>query len=262
MLSAFRVFFVTQWATFLAYRVVFFLYTMWAVLPPLIYLSVWSTVAGEGGVAGWTRGELVAYYLTFMVVNHVTGSIEIHTVGWEIRQGDLSARLLLHVHPGLRTLATNLGYKTIGMFILVPSVLLLAVLFRPDYNTTPAMVALGVLSTALAMFIQFLVGYSIALLSFWVTRADAVSRLNEMLLLLLAGQIAPIALLPEGLRTVALVLPYRYMLSFPVELMTGHLSGREALFGFALQGFWCGASWLLMRFTWSRGVRHYAAVGG
>ncbi len=262
MVAAFKVFFVTQWASFLAYRVVFFLYTMWAVLPPLIYLSVWSTVAGSGGIAGWTRGELVAYYLTFMLVHHLTGSIEIHTAGWEIRQGDLSARLLLPVHPGLRTLASNVGYKTIGLGVLIPSVLVLALVFRPDYNTTPAMVLLGVLSILPAAAIQFLIGYSIALLSFWVTRADAVTQLNYMLMLLLAGQIAPIAFLPDGVRQVAMVLPYRYMLSFPVELITGQLSWVWAGTGLALQGVWLVAAWYVTRLTWRRGIRHYAAVGG
>lgn len=262
MAAAFSIFFVTQWASFLAYRVMFFLYAIWAIVPPLIYLAVWSTVAGGNNVAGWSRGEFVAYYLTFMVVNHLTGSIETHTAGWEIKQGELSPRLLLPVHPGLRTLASNVGFKTIGIFVVVPSVLLLAVLFRPDYNTTPGMVALGVLSILPAAAIQFLAGYTIAMLSFWITRADAVDHLHAMLLLLLAGQIAPIALLPGALRTVTNLLPYRYMLSFPVELITGRLDGRDTLVGFALQALWLAGTWFLMRFAWRRGVRHYAAVGG
>ncbi len=262
MIAAFRVFFTTQWASFLAYRVMFFLYSMWAILPPLIYLAVWGTVAGGGNVAGWSRGEFVVYYLTFMVVNHLTGSIEIHTTGYEIRMGDLSPRLLLPVHPALRALASNVGFKTIGLFIVAPSVLLLAPLFKPEFNTSPGMFFLGVLAVLPAAAMQFLWGYSIALLAFWTTRADAVSQLNYTFLFLLSGEVAPIALLPEGLRTLAAALPYRYMLSFPVEVITGQLGGRQILLGFVMQGLWLGAAWLLMRFTWQRGVRHYAAVGG
>lgn len=262
MISVFQVYFTTQWASFLAHRVMFFLYSMWAILPPLIYLSVWSTVAGAGGIAGWSKGEFVAYYLTFMVVNHLAGSIEIHTASWEIRQGEISGRLLLPVHPGIRTLASNAGFKTIGMFVVVPSVLLLAVLFRPEFHTTPGMVALGIAATLLAAALQFLIGYTVALFSFWITRADAADQLNGVLLFLLSGQVAPLALLPDALRTAASVLPYRYMLSFPVELITGQLRGAQIAPGFGLQAAWLVAAGFVTRFTWRRGVRRYAAVGG
>ncbi|MEJ7652557.1 MAG: ABC-2 family transporter protein [Chloroflexia bacterium] len=203
-----------------------------------------------------------AYYLIFMVVNHLTGSIEIHTVGYEIQNGDLSARLLLPVHPGLRSLASNVGYKAIGIFVLVPTVLLLAAIFRPEFDTTAPMVALGVVSTLIAALLQFLVGYSVALLSFWITRADAVMQLNSMFLLLLAGQIAPIALLPDGLRQAANVLPYRYMLSLPGELFTGTLNASAAAAGLGIQCLWLVAAWFLVRAVWRRGVYHYSAVGG
>lgn len=262
MIAAFRIYFVTQWASFVAYRVVFFLYSMWAILPPLIYLAVWSTVAGGSGIAGWSSGQFVAYYLTFMLVNHLTGSIEIHTAGFEIKQGELSARLLLPVHPGVRTLASNVGFKTIGLFVVVPALLLLALLFHPEFDTTPGMIALAAVSTLLAAALQFLVGYTIALLSFWITRADAITQLHYTLVFLLGGQLAPIALLPGPLRELARVLPERYMVSFPVELATNRLDGPEVVFGLTLQAVWLLAAWGLMRFAWSRGAHHYSAVGG
>lgn len=262
MIAAFRMYLVLGWSELVAYRVVFFLYALWAIFPPLIYLAVWSTVAGGNRIAGFSNGDFVAYYLAFMVVNHLTGSIEIHTVEWEIRQGGISSRLLLPVHPALRPLASNLCFKGIGLFVVIPGVFLLALLFHPHFQTTPGLLALAALSTVLAAALQFLVGMSIALLAFWITRADAVNQLHDTLLFLLSGQLAPLALLPDGLRLLATALPYRYMLSFPVEVATGHLSRGATALGFALQVFWLAGGWALFRFTWARGVRHYGAVGG
>lgn len=262
MIAALRIYMALSWAEFLAYRVVFFLYAIWSILPPLIYLAVWSTIAGGHSVGGFSSGDFVTYYLAFMLVNHLTASIEIHTVEWEIRQGKISSRLLLPVHPAIRPLTSNLGFKGIGLFVVVPGVILLALLFHPTIHTSPALIALALVATVLAGALQFLIGISIALLAFWITRADAVNQLHESLLFFLSGQLAPLALLPGGLRTVANALPYRYMLSFPVEVFTNHLSKAEIAAGFGLQVFWLGVGWALFQFVWARGVRHYAAVGG
>lgn len=261
MIPTFRVYFHTQWSMLLAYRFAVFIWVLWAIFPPLIFLGVWATIAGTGTAGGWSRGEFVGYYLTFMVVNHLAASIELHSLGHEIRQGRLSGRLLLPVHPGISTLAENVGYKALGMAVLVPTVVLLALIFRPELNTEPWMVVLGILAIVPAAIIQFLLGYSIALLSFWLTRADAIWWMHYNFISLLSGELAPVALLPAPLHTVSLVAPYRYMLSFPVELITGRLHGAAVLAGFAAQGFWLAASWGIARFTWRQGLRHYTAVG-
>jgi ABC-2 type transport system permease protein len=262
MIAALRIYVSLAWAEFLVYRIVFFLYALWAIFPPLIYLAVWVTIAGGNSVGSFAPGDFVAYYLTFMLVNHLVGSIEIHTVEWEIRQGNISSRLLLPVHPALRPLASNLGFKAIGIFVVIPSILLLALVFHPSFHTNPALVALAVVATLAAGLLQFFVGLSIALLAFWITRADAVNQLHEALLFLLSGQLAPLALMPTVLRAVATILPYRYMLSFPVEVATGNLSNTDVAIGFGLQALWLAGGFMLFQLAWKHGLRHYAAAGG
>ena len=79
---------------------------------------------------------------------------------------------------------------------------------------------------------------------------------------LLAGQVAPVALLPGALQTAAIVLPFRSMVAFPVEVLTGRLNGTDLLTGFAIQAAWLAAAVILYRLVWTRGLRHYAAIGG
>lgn len=262
MIAALRIYLVLSWSEIVAYRVVFFLYALWAIFPPLIYLAVWATIANAGPIGSFTSGDFVAYYLVFMAVNHLTGSIEIHTVEWEIRQGAISSRLLLPVHPAIRPLASNLCFKGIGLFVVVPGVLLLSLLFHPHFDTGPQNVVLAIAATLMAAALQFLIGFTIAILAFWITRADAVDQLHGMLLFLLSGQLAPLALFPGPLRALSTVLPYRYMLSFPVEVATGSLSAGGTALGFALQIGWLVAGWCMFNLVWAHGVRHYSAVGG
>ncbi|GIV96368.1 MAG: hypothetical protein KatS3mg057_1025 [Herpetosiphonaceae bacterium] len=83
-----------------------------------------------------------------------------------------------------------------------------------------------------------------------------------VLIFLFAGQVAPIALLPGALHTLAVVLPYRYALSFPVEVLVGNLSRGEVWTGLAIQLAWLAIIGVLYRFVWNKGLKHYVAVGG
>src|SRR6266567_4036899 len=100
------------------------------------------------------------------------------------------------------------------------------------------------------------------LLAFWATRANALLEIQDALIFLLAGQVAPVALLPGPLQLLARVLPFRYMIGFPVEVLLGHLTGVDLLIGFAYQCGWCFIALTLFVVIWRIGVQHYTAVGG
>ena len=49
------------WLSWLQYRGFFFLLAFGWMIPPLIYLLVWSTAAGEQTIGGLSRGQFVTY---------------------------------------------------------------------------------------------------------------------------------------------------------------------------------------------------------
>jgi ABC-2 type transport system permease protein len=110
--------------------------------------------------------------------------------------------------------------------------------------------------------LRFFWGYWLALLAFWATRADALLALQDALVFLLAGQVAPVALLPGLLQDAATWLPFRYMVGFPVELLTGQLSPAAIRSGFTIQLAWLAVALALSDTLWRRGLHRYAAIGG
>jgi ABC-2 type transport system permease protein len=80
-------------------------------------------------------------------------------------------------------------------------------------------------------------------------------------MLFLSGQIAPLTLFPSSIQTVAALLPFRWTIGFPVELLLGRLSPVEALMGLGAQAVWLVVSFVLVRIVWRAGVRIYSAVG-
>jgi ABC-2 type transport system permease protein len=61
---------------------------------------------------------------------------------------------------------------------------------------------------------------------------------------------------------VATLLPFRWMISFPLELLLGSLTTQEMLIGFAAQAAWIAIGLVLLRLVWRAGVRVYSAVSG
>ena len=79
---------------------------------------------------------------------------------------------------------------------------------------------------------------------------------------ILSGYLVPLDLFPRAVRSVAVVLPFRFQLSFPVELMLGRWSRGEALELLVAQWAYVLLFLGLARVAWRSGLRHYAAYGG
>lgn len=250
------------WLSWMQSRSFFYIIAFGWMVSPLIYLFVWSTAAGGQPVGGWTRGEFVAYYLVLINVNQLTASQTAWTVGMMIQMGSLSKLLLYPMAPIFDTLAAEVAGKVVFMSFVIPVTALLALLLKPELNATPGSVALFVVALALAWTLRFLWGYAMALLAFWFTNAGALVGLQDALTFLLAGQVAPVALLPGAMQTLAVWLPFRYMLGFPIEVLMGRLDANEIALGFALQLAWTSLALVLSLVTWRRGLQHYTAVGG
>jgi ABC-2 type transport system permease protein len=133
---------------------------------------------------------------------------------------------------------------------------------RPEVHFTGQDLLAFVPALALAWAVRFLWGYWLALLAFWATRADGLLSLQDALVFLLGGQVAPTMLLPGLLRGASVVLPFRYMLAFPAEVLTGQVRGPELWRGFVFQIGWLLVAAALFAVLWRTGLRRYSAVGG
>jgi ABC-2 type transport system permease protein len=250
----------------LQYRGEIILWAIWGLVNPAVLFAMWSAAAEgrpDNEIAGFSKGELAAYYFTIMIIGHVTTAWDTYEMGYRIRSGTLSGQLLRPILPIWEAMANNMAYKIATLGFLAPMWALCYWLYAPDFRAPAWQIALGVVSIILAGALNFVLGYVVALIAFWTPKLDAVGEVYFGLSMFLGGRFVPLMALPGLVYGLAEWLPFRWMFAFPAELMTGKMTetGRIAS-GLAIQLVWLAALIVIFRVCWVAAVKRYSAVSG
>jgi ABC-2 type transport system permease protein len=255
--------FKTTMAMMFQYRAMLAIWMLGQVLEPLIYLIVWSAVStGAGGSVGsYTTLDFAGYFVVLMLVNQFSYTWIMYDFEYRIREGLLSFALLKPVHPIHSDIADNVSSKLITLPAMVLIAIVLAFAFHASISPQPWAVLVFIPVLLMAFMVRFLLEWTLALVAFWTTRVSAINQSYFVLMLFLSGQIAPLTLLPQPVQVIADLLPFRWVIGFPVELLLGKLSPVDALIGLGAQAAWIIVGYVLLRIVWKAGTKVYSAVG-
>ena len=247
----------------LSHRATFFLWLFTDLTGALVSLGVWLAVSESARGLPMDRSQLVTYFVTRALVSTFVISWLVHLVPDNIREGHLSVRLLRPVTPLAHFIGDNLGQKAVRLLLLAPITLAALLVFGAELRLphAPLTWVLFALAVALAAAVAFLLDMVVTSLSFWLTDVwgiESAFRLGERFL---DGGLIPLALFPPWLLGVARVQPFRYTLSFPLEILTGSLPPDQVLPGFAWQVGYVVSLYALYRLEWRYGLRAYSSAG-
>ena len=247
----------------LQYRIAMLIWLIGGIIEPLMYLVVWRTVAQQqgGSVGGYSENDFVVYFIALMMVNHGTFTWIMWEYVFRIRTGQFSVMLLKPIHPIHSDIAYNVGYKILTLVIIGPIAALLAWSFDASWQPTLWSLAAFVPVLILAFLMRFYLEWGMAMVAFWTTRIDAMNQAYIVVGLFFSGKLAPLTLFPQIVQRAADILPFRWMLAFPVELLVGRVTPREFLIGLGAQLLWLIAGFLFMLLIYRAGIKRYAAFG-
>ncbi len=205
---------------------------------PLITMMVWTT-AGKSGSFAMGNSQIVTYFLLAIIVGRVTQSWSMEQMGEGIRTGEISNTFLRPYHYSMELMSFDIGQKTTRIMSLIPFMLLLMFGFRNSIVIpTWQNIVLLIPTLFMGYFLLFFLGCSLGTLSFWIDDLFGIERLWWMVSSVAAGVAIPLALMPDAVRSVLQLLPFRYYLSFPVEIALGQLRIPDILFGYLISCLW------------------------
>ena len=246
----------------LEYRGDMLLYSLSYAAQPVVYLFVWLAITGSSKSVAMTAGEFAQYYIWLLVVQLWVSAWASQEIAYAIRHGRISPHLLrpipyLYVHLG-----ANLGSKVLKTLMTLPVVLILTMVLRPLWPQLSGFSWMIFAYTwLLAGVIYFLIDMCVGCLAFWIEETSAIDDLYNIIHSIFSGILIPLALMPPFVRNLATFLPFRYSLSFPMEILLGKLNGSEQLLGIFLQMAFAVVLYLTYNQLWKYGVKRYSAVG-
>ncbi|MCL4869418.1 MAG: ABC-2 family transporter protein [Anaerolineae bacterium] len=228
---------------------------------PLIMMLVWLSLTESGPVQGYTAQDFISYYLMVILMRRMCGVWIIWDLNRDIRMGNLSAQLLRPLDPVHLHLARTFARHPLQLILVGPPVAAAAFFLGARYAMPLAQLPLLLLVMLGAILIEFFVQMCIGALAFWITQAIAVMEVWFYIRALLSGWVVPIDLFPPAVTAALQYLPFRYVLSLPLEITLGRLTLPQIGYGLLVQYSWALFFFLLYRLLWARGIREYSAVG-
>lgn len=242
-------------------------FTVDAVVQPVLSAGVevimWSVIMA--GLATDTLGGFGReYYLAYALWANFVGRV---TTNWmyefimldEIDTGKVNSVLVRPISYYEFFLAQFMGYKLFIAIISfsIPTLACYVMGAQLHYDRIPLMI----LYCAYYLIFVHTVSFCVACLAFFLNRASSFSGIKNMAIWVLAGEMIPLDLYPEPLKSVMIHSPFASGVYVPVGFITGRF-GHEFLF----------QSWISVtvgiavfavigRLLWRRGLHAYTGTG-
>ncbi len=252
------------WEEALSYR---FSFMMWRLRNVVLLLSIyflWLAVIPEGSTAfGYSQSSILTYILLTSIVGAFVTSNRSYMVGSEINNGNLSNFLLQPINYFAYWFSKDIGDKLMNILFSIFELALIFFLIKPPIylQTNPQYIFLFLVAIFLAIILYFFINILLGLIGFWSPDVWAPRFIFWIVLGFFAGQYFPLNILPALIYKIFMLLPFSYLIYFPIKIYLGQAEMNEILKGFTIIIFWTITFFGIMQFVWKKGLKAYTAQG-
>jgi len=262
----------------LVYRGDFMLGTLMRFLPIVTQVFLWWAIfdaamrdssATDGRIVGYTREDMMAYYLLAMVSRAFSSMPGLTSgIARQIQTGEIKKFLIQPVDLIgcllLQRTAHKLVYYLIATLPFALVFWLCRSFFPNGWPDIEVLIAFG-LSLVMAFLLGFFIEVCLGLVGFWFLEITSLAFIYMLLNFFLSGHMFPLELLETGswpIREWVEAMPLKYLAYFPAAVFLEKIPPERLWYELAIEATWLAAFVLLARFLWWRGTARYSAFGG
>ena len=225
----------------------------------LLWVAVFAG-AGVAEIAGFSKDYYLAYALWGAFFARIcTSWMYEYRMIQEIDTGTINSLLVRPLSFYEYYFSQLMGYKVITTLVslLVPTAFILIFNLPTDFKRLPTTLALEFYYLILVHSISFVVASS----AFYLNKVYAFTGAKNLALWLFTGELFPLDLMPEPLRSIFIALPFSSGVYVPVGYLTGRLGFETVLNSFISVTVGIVLFNLLGLWIWKKGLRVYAGTG-
>ncbi len=237
-----------------------FLYSVRTFLEPLMLFVLWGAAAQISNIT--SVSSMALYFISLAVVARMT----LTWIGGDlkkfIQRGTLFSHLM-HPLPGgflIERFLYELNLKYSRLKVALP-VSMISYIVISQFVTIhwPSLSQLLFFPIAIigGSIINYCLWLCITCSAFWLYSIQGIEDFVDTILPFFDGTFIPLVFLPLWLSNIIKWLPFRYNVSFPLEILTQNMSYQELLLGTGIMFFWCLALLLLSSYIWKKGLKAY-----
>jgi ABC-2 type transport system permease protein len=222
---------------------------------------VWLAVGKASGDI--SQGFIVTYYLLVVFVSRLMADYSIQRGPGDIITGDFNTYLIKPFSHLVEYFGIDIGYNLLRFSLALPSFILGIILVDQFWilEFNPYKIFLAILAMILGFIINFILGNIFTLVTFFTKEIDGLRIFYFNIVSVFSGEFIPLAFMSYGMRFASEILPFRYTLSFPIEIMIGNMSHYDIRMGFVIAVVWVVILFFCYKLLYVISVKRYEAEG-
>lgn len=232
-----------------------------AIVPAAIQLLLWYALFrkdANSSIAGQSYADLVAYTWVSVLFSQVRGGNYDFDLAEMIRNGSLSQYLLRPVGAVEFVYFRGISYK----LLIAIMCLCIGIIAAPLTSITIVRMFGAMFMALMGNVIAYQIGAALAAVAFKWEEAYSVLMVKNLVVQFLSGELVPLYFFPENYAWVWKIFPFHLYVYGPTQYALGKMSHEVFLMNCAQGMGWILFGWWLVNFTWGRGIRNYASIGG
>lgn len=249
------------------YRVDFFIQLFSGALPIVIQCYLWTAIfrnSSSSTVFDYTYPQMIAYSILAILTSRVVAAGFENEIATDVKDGSLSKFIVQPFSHFYFRMFKFLGDKALRIAVLlVINAIVIAVLhFTLHFQLMWHAIVGYLMVMPLSLLMNFSIYYCISAISFWAIESWGIFSTFSLIAGIASGSLFPIDIFSAPVQRFLEWLPFPYIIYFPVNILSGKVSGADVMNGMWLQLAWLVIFLCLSKLMWQAGMRRYEATGG
>lgn len=252
------------WFENLEYRFNFVMWRLRVMLQLITVYALWYALLPVGHqVFGYTQSTMLTYVLGTAIIGAFVFSARSQSIADEINSGELSNFLIRPMSYFQYHFFRDIGDKGLNIIFSIIEFTFLVILLKPPLfiQTNPELILCTIIAVILGILLFFCCNVLLGMVGFWSPEVWAPRFIFMTSLTFFSGALFPLDILPHQIFRFFQILPFGYMLYFPLKVYLGQIPIGDILLGLGISLVWVLILFLISKSLWEKGLKQYAAQG-